>query len=307
MALWQSSFADAAQQQCATRFLKSWGDDVCSTCLGELSFDHRCDPSDIAIAQHACSVRDTLRSTPLLQTIQSAHAFERTGAERPAPISMEPSFFHDAGGQDDSENDDDENETARSGYESQDSYRDEQHNDSDSDSVASSDSYRSHNASDWFKAGWFNTDWFDTAGFRVQCGLGHVNAMVVIGVFHLLFLFASIVNDGSTNLWRFLPSELTSELLLFSLVRSSSSRWHVSTIIVIGGFTHLIICASIANEGSLREMRSELLHLEGRGIGLTSLLHLEGRGIGITSLLQRSPRVCLTPPSSSSFSCLCFS
>ncbi len=81
--------------------------------------------------------------------------------------------------------------------------------------------------------------------------------MVVIGVFHLLFLCASIVNDGSNNLWRFLPSELTSELLLFSLVRSPSSRWHVSTIIVIGGFTHLILCASIANEGSLREMRSE--------------------------------------------------
>ncbi len=50
MALWQSSFANAAQQQCVTRCLKSWGDDVCSTCLGELSFDHRCDPNDIAIA-----------------------------------------------------------------------------------------------------------------------------------------------------------------------------------------------------------------------------------------------------------------
>ncbi len=84
IALWQSSFADAAQQQCATRCLKSWGDDVCPTCLGELSFDHQCDPSDIAIAQHASSVRDILRSTPLLQTIQSAYAFKRADTEKPA-------------------------------------------------------------------------------------------------------------------------------------------------------------------------------------------------------------------------------
>jgi hypothetical protein len=123
------------------------GETMCSTCLGELSFDHRCDPSDIAIAQHASSVRDILSSTPLLQTIESAHAFERTGTEKPAPISMGPSFFHDAEGQDDSENDEDENETALSGDESQDSDRDEQHNDSDIDSVASSNSYKSHSSS----------------------------------------------------------------------------------------------------------------------------------------------------------------
>ncbi len=79
---------------------------------------------------------------------QSAHAFERTGTEKPAPISMGPSFFHDAEGQDDSETDEDENESARSGDESQDSNRDEQHDNSDRDSVASSDSYRSHNPSD---------------------------------------------------------------------------------------------------------------------------------------------------------------
>jgi hypothetical protein len=125
------------------------GETMCaqSTCLCELSFDHRCDPNDIAIAQHASSVRDTLRSTPLLKTIQSAHVFERTGTEKPALISMGPSFFHDAEGQDDSENDDNENETTLSGDESQ-SNRDEQHNDSDSNSLASNDSYRSRNSSD---------------------------------------------------------------------------------------------------------------------------------------------------------------
>jgi len=105
MALWQSSFADADKQKCATRFIKTWMDDVCPTCMCEISFDHRCDPHDIAIAKHADSVRDTLRTTPLLDTIISAHAFERTGTEKPAPISMGPSFFHDAEGQDDTGDD----------------------------------------------------------------------------------------------------------------------------------------------------------------------------------------------------------
>ncbi len=121
---------------------------MCPTCLDELSFDHRCDPNDIAIAQHVSIARDILCSTPLLQTIESAHAFERTGTEKPAPISIRPSFFHDAEGQDDNENDEDENETARSGDESQDSDRNEQHSNSDSNSVASSDSYKSHIPSD---------------------------------------------------------------------------------------------------------------------------------------------------------------
>ncbi len=75
MALWQSSFADAEEEQCATRILKSWGDDVCPTCLGELSSDHRCDTNDIGIAKHTSTVRDVLRSTPLLDTIQSAQAY----------------------------------------------------------------------------------------------------------------------------------------------------------------------------------------------------------------------------------------
>ncbi len=121
---------------------------MCSTCLGELSFDHRCDPNDIAIAQDASSVRKILSSTPLLQTIESAHAFECTGTEKPAPISMGPSYFHDAEGQDDRETDEDEDETALSGNESQDSSRDEQRDNSDNDSVASSDSYRSRNSND---------------------------------------------------------------------------------------------------------------------------------------------------------------
>ncbi len=103
MALWQSSFADKEKQQCATRLLKSWGDDSCPTCLGELSFDHRCDTNDIAIAKHTNTVRDVLRSTPLLDTIQSAHAYQRESTEKPEPINMGPDFFRDAGGQDGSD------------------------------------------------------------------------------------------------------------------------------------------------------------------------------------------------------------
>ncbi len=103
MALWQSSFADAEEEQCATRNLKSWGDDVCPTCLGELSSDHRCDTNDIAIARHTSTVRDVLRSTPLLETIQSAHAYQRKSTDKPEPINMGSDFFLDAGGQDGSD------------------------------------------------------------------------------------------------------------------------------------------------------------------------------------------------------------
>ena len=148
MALWQSSFADADKQKCATRFIKTWMDDVCPTCMCEISFDHRCDPHDIAIAKHADSVRDTLRTTPLLDTIISAHAFERTGTEKPAPISMGPSFFHDAEGQDDAGDDSSQDKS-----ESYNSNHDEQES-SDDDSSASSDgSYQSQHSS--------NTDEFN--------------------------------------------------------------------------------------------------------------------------------------------------
>ncbi len=71
--------------------------------MGELSFDHRCDTNDIAIAKHTSSVRDVLRSTALLDTIQSAHAYQRDSTEKPEPINMGPDFFLDAGGQDGSD------------------------------------------------------------------------------------------------------------------------------------------------------------------------------------------------------------
>ena len=45
-------------------------------------------------------MRDVLRSTPLLDTIQSAHAYQRKSTEKPEPINMGPDFFLDAGGQD---------------------------------------------------------------------------------------------------------------------------------------------------------------------------------------------------------------
>ncbi len=71
-----------------------------NSCMGELSFDHRCDTNDIAIARHTSTVQDVLRSTPLLNTIQSAHAYQGDSTEKPEPINMGPDFFLDAGGQD---------------------------------------------------------------------------------------------------------------------------------------------------------------------------------------------------------------
>ena len=102
MALWQSSFADSEQQKCATKLLKAWGDDLCPTCNCEISFDHRCDPNDISIAKHTDTVRNVLRSTQLLDTIESAHAYNRGSTEQPAPISIGYNFFLDAGGQSES-------------------------------------------------------------------------------------------------------------------------------------------------------------------------------------------------------------
>jgi hypothetical protein len=84
---------------------KAWGDDLCPTCMCEISFDYRCDPSDISIAKHTDAVRNVLRSTQLLDTIQTArHTYNRDSTEQPEPISMGPNFFVDGEGH--SENDD---------------------------------------------------------------------------------------------------------------------------------------------------------------------------------------------------------
>ena len=134
MALWQSSFADQEQQQCATRLLKSWGDDLCPTCMGELSFDHRCYTNDIAIARHTSAVRDVLRSTPLLDTIQSVHAYQRDNTEKPAPINMGPDFFLDAGGQDGSDDESAQTDTeSQHSSESENSQEEQDHSEDSGD------------------------------------------------------------------------------------------------------------------------------------------------------------------------------
>ncbi len=137
MALWQSSFADQEQQQCATRILESWGDDVCATCMCELSFTHRCDPKEISIARHTSTVRDTIRNTPLPGTIQSAHALERTDTEKPAPIQMGFNFFHDAEGQSDNEDEDENEADSSNSSESSGSHSSNSDNRSDSPPYAS--------------------------------------------------------------------------------------------------------------------------------------------------------------------------
>jgi hypothetical protein len=62
------------------------------------------------IARHTNTVRDIIRNTPLLDTID---ALERTDTEKPVPIQMRFNFFHDAEGQSDNE-DEDENEADNS-------------------------------------------------------------------------------------------------------------------------------------------------------------------------------------------------
>ncbi len=102
--------------------------------MRELSFDHRCDTNDIAIAKHTNAVRDVLRSTPLLDTIQSAHAYQRDSTEKPEPINMEPDFFLDAGGQDGSDD-----ESTRTDTESQRSSEGEDSNEEQDHSEDSGD------------------------------------------------------------------------------------------------------------------------------------------------------------------------
>jgi hypothetical protein len=60
----------------------------------------------ITIAKHTDTVRNVLRSTQLLDTIQSAHAYNRDSTEKPEPINMGPNFFLDAGGHSENENND---------------------------------------------------------------------------------------------------------------------------------------------------------------------------------------------------------
>jgi hypothetical protein len=72
----------------------------------KLSFTHGCDPNDISIARHTNTVRNTIRNTPLLETVQSAHVLERTDIEKPVSNQIGFNFFHDAEGQSDNEDED---------------------------------------------------------------------------------------------------------------------------------------------------------------------------------------------------------
>ena len=105
------------------------------TCMGELSFDHRCDTNDVAIAKHTQKVRDVLRTTPLLDTIRSAHEYQRESTEKPEPINLGPDFFLDARGQDESDNEsaNDDTESQRSSSESEDSHTEQDHSENSGD------------------------------------------------------------------------------------------------------------------------------------------------------------------------------
>ncbi len=103
--------------------------------MGELSFDHRCDTNDIAIAKHTQAVRDVLRTTPLLDTIRSAYEYQRESTEKSAPINMGPDFFLDARGQDGSDNESAsaDTESQRSSSEDEDSNEEQDHSENSGD------------------------------------------------------------------------------------------------------------------------------------------------------------------------------
>jgi hypothetical protein len=103
--------------------------------MGELSFDHRCDTNDVAIAKHTQKVRDVLRTTQLLDTSRSAHEYQRESTEKPEPINMGPDFFLDARGQDESDNEsaNDDTESQRSSSESEDSHTEQDHSENSGD------------------------------------------------------------------------------------------------------------------------------------------------------------------------------
>jgi hypothetical protein len=109
--------------------------------MGELSFDHRCDTNDIAIAKHTQTVRDVLRTTPLLDTIRSAHEYQRESTEKPAPINMGPNFFLDAGGQDESDNElaSADTESQHSTSESEDNIEEQNHSERSGDDSSPGD------------------------------------------------------------------------------------------------------------------------------------------------------------------------
>jgi hypothetical protein len=103
--------------------------------MGDLSFDHRCDTNDVAIAKHTQKVRDVLRTTPLLDTIRSAHEYQRESTEKPEPINMGPDFFLDAKGQDESDNEsaNDDTESQRSSSDSEDSHTEQDRSENSGD------------------------------------------------------------------------------------------------------------------------------------------------------------------------------
>ncbi len=160
MVLWQKTWDDQDEQDCATRVLEAWGDDnLCPTCHKAFSFSRqRCDPEDKHISSHFHKVKAKLHQSPLLKLIQEAHEpieEESSSSDQAPPFTRNTSFFvEDDEGQQDSNDDHYERESEReSGDDSQhsDDERDSYPNDSegaryDSDRSSESGSQSDSNA-----------------------------------------------------------------------------------------------------------------------------------------------------------------
>ncbi len=96
-------------------------------------------------------MRDVLRTTPLLDTIRSAHEYQRESTEKPEPTNMGPDFFLDAGGQDGSDNESAsaDNESQRSSSEDEDSNEGQDHSENSGDDSSPPPSPSDDEHDDW--------------------------------------------------------------------------------------------------------------------------------------------------------------
>jgi hypothetical protein len=94
MVLWQETWDDQDEQDCAAQVLEAWGDDnLCPTCHKEFSFSHRCDPEDRHISTHFQKVKAKLRQSPLRES--GSRPVVHGSSYRPA-YRFAPALYYDS-------------------------------------------------------------------------------------------------------------------------------------------------------------------------------------------------------------------
>ncbi len=81
--------------------INAWDEeDICPSCIQPCFFAHECNPGDSQVTQHVSHVRQTIANSNLLQHIEEAHKPHTTSLQASNPVSLNMSFFLQAGGQD---------------------------------------------------------------------------------------------------------------------------------------------------------------------------------------------------------------